>query len=103
MKFFLQKLAAPSIHAELAELKSTPSISRRQARQDEDHTSIMIQLFLVAAGVLLASYLYTRLTYVRSRQFAHIPQLPNHLLWGHLKSFNEFMTQGIHDRHPGML
>lgn len=63
----------------------------------------MFRLFLAAAGALLASYLYSRLRYLRSRQFAHIPQLPNHLLWGHLKTFGEFASQGIRDRHPGML
>lgn len=63
----------------------------------------MLRLFLAAAGALLASYLYWRLRYARSKQFAHIPQLPNHLLWGHLKAFDEFMKRGIHDRHPGML
>lgn len=63
----------------------------------------MFQILVVAAGVLLVSYLYKRLAYVRSRQFAHLPQLPNHLLWGHLKTFGEFMSRGIPDRHPGML
>lgn len=63
----------------------------------------MVQLGLVTAGVLLASYLYSRLRYVRGRQYAHIPQLPNHLLWGHLKSFGELMNRGVHDRHPGTL
>lgn len=63
----------------------------------------MFKLLLIAAGTLLASYLYTRLRYVRDRQYAHIPQLPNHLLWGHLKTFGEYMSRGIHDRHPGML
>ncbi|KAI1078328.1 cytochrome P450 [Whalleya microplaca] len=60
----------------------------------------MFRLFLIAAGTLLASYLYTRLRYARDRQYAHIPQLPNHILWGHLKTFGEFMSRGIHDRHP---
>lgn len=61
----------------------------------------MLKTFLIAAGVLVASYLYNRLKYLRGRQYAHIPQLPNHLLWGHLKTFGEYMSQGIHDRHPG--
>lgn len=60
----------------------------------------MFQLLLAAAGALLASFLYSRLRYLRSRQYAHIPQLPNHLLWGHLKAFGEFTSQGIRDRHP---
>ncbi|KAI0887011.1 cytochrome P450 [Annulohypoxylon maeteangense] len=60
----------------------------------------MIELFLFAIVALLFSYLYTKLKYLRLLQYAHIPQLPNHLLWGHLKTFGEFMQRGIHDRHP---
>ncbi|KAI0010842.1 cytochrome P450 [Xylariaceae sp. FL0662B] len=60
----------------------------------------MLELFLVAAAIILASYLYTQLRYIRFRQYAHIPQLPNHLLWGHLKVFGEFMHRGVLDRHP---
>lgn len=63
----------------------------------------MLKPFFIAASVLLASYLYSRLKYLRGRQYAHIPQLPNHLLWGHLKIFGEFMSRGTHDRHPGTL
>lgn len=63
----------------------------------------MLRLFLAAAVALAASYLFTRLKYMRGRQYAHIPQLPNHLLWGHLKVFGEFMSRGIYDRHPGKL
>ncbi|KAK6085044.1 sterigmatocystin biosynthesis P450 monooxygenase stcS-like protein 3 [Seiridium cupressi] len=62
----------------------------------------MFELFLIAAGTLLASYFYTKVRYMRNRQYARIPQLPNHLLWGHLKTLGEFMSRGIHDRHPGM-
>ncbi|KAI1396057.1 cytochrome P450 [Hypoxylon fuscum] len=60
----------------------------------------MFEIFLLAAATLLVSYLYTKLRYLRFRQYAHLPQLPNHLLWGHLKIFGEFMNRGIHDRHP---
>jgi hypothetical protein len=63
----------------------------------------MFEIFLIAIGTLLASYLYTKLSFARYKQYAHIPQLPNHLLWGHLKTFGEFTARGIHDRHPGML
>lgn len=61
----------------------------------------MFRLFLAAAGALLASCLYSRLRYLRSKQYAHIPQLPNHILWGHLETFGEFTSRGIRDRHPG--
>ncbi|KAI0843820.1 cytochrome P450 [Daldinia vernicosa] len=60
----------------------------------------MFELFLLAIATLLVSYLYARLRYWRLIQYAHIPQLPNHLLWGHLKVFGEFMYRGILDRHP---
>ncbi|KAI0378394.1 cytochrome P450 [Hypomontagnella monticulosa] len=60
----------------------------------------MINFFLFAIVAVLAPYLYTKLKYLRLTQYAHIPQLPNHLLWGHLKTFGEFMQRGIHDRHP---
>jgi hypothetical protein len=63
----------------------------------------MLELYLLATATLLVSYFYARLNYVRFRQYAHIPQLLNHLLWGHLKIFDEFIQRGICDRHPGML
>lgn len=63
----------------------------------------MLRLFLFAIVALLGSYLYTKLRFARFGQYAHIPQLPNHLLWGHLKVFGEFIHRGIHDRHPGMI
>ncbi|KAI1763246.1 cytochrome P450 [Hypoxylon sp. FL1150] len=60
----------------------------------------MFGLFVIAAAMLLASYLYIKLRYVRFEQYSHIPQLPSHLVWGHLQVFGEFMSRGIHDRHP---
>lgn len=61
----------------------------------------MFELLLVAAGTLLTSYIYLKLAYARHQQYAQIPQLPNHILWGHLKTFGEFTARGVHDRHPG--
>lgn len=61
----------------------------------------MIEIVLVAAGAILVSYLYTKLAFARQKQYAHIPQLPSHILWGHLKTFGEFTARGVHDRHPG--
>ncbi|KAI0425614.1 cytochrome P450 [Xylaria sp. FL1042] len=60
----------------------------------------MLNLIVFAGATLLASYLYFRLRYIRYSQYAHIPQLPNHLLWGHLKIFGELASRGIRDRHP---
>ncbi len=62
----------------------------------------MLGPVLLTAAVLLVSYLYSRLRYLRFKQYAHIPQLPSNLLLGHLKTFGEFMQRGIVDRHPGM-
>ncbi|KUJ12229.1 cytochrome P450 [Mollisia scopiformis] len=63
----------------------------------------MFELYLLAATTLLASYFYARLNYVRFSQYVHIPRLPNHLLWGHLQTFGEFMQRGIRDRHPDVI
>ncbi|KFA48316.1 hypothetical protein S40293_04497 [Stachybotrys chartarum IBT 40293] len=55
---------------------------------------------LLATATLLATYLFTRLRYLRYRQYAYLPQLPSNLLLGHLKAFGEFSQRGITDRHP---
>ncbi|KAJ8129228.1 hypothetical protein O1611_g4407 [Lasiodiplodia mahajangana] len=61
----------------------------------------MISMFLIAGATLLASYLYTRLRYIRFAQYAHIPQLPPNLLLGHLIiAFSESTKREIPDRHP---
>ncbi|RWA11130.1 hypothetical protein EKO27_g3956 [Xylaria grammica] len=60
----------------------------------------MLSLFIIAGTTLLASYFYTKLRYVRLTQYAHIPQLPPHRFWGHLKAFGELTQRGIPDRHP---
>ncbi|KAH9909534.1 cytochrome P450 [Xylariomycetidae sp. FL2044] len=59
----------------------------------------MLGIIVIAVSTVVASYLYSRLRYGRYTQYAHIPQLPNHLLWGHLKAFGEFTSRGIPDRH----
>ncbi|KAI1132888.1 cytochrome P450 [Nemania abortiva] len=60
----------------------------------------MLSLLLIAAATLLALYSYNRLRYLRFTQYAHIPQVPSHLLWGHLKALGEQTSRGIPDRHP---
>ncbi|KAH8879322.1 cytochrome P450 [Thozetella sp. PMI_491] len=60
----------------------------------------MFKSILFAAAALLASYLYSRLRYIRFKQYAYIPQLPSNLLLGHLKVFGEFLQRGRPDRHP---
>jgi hypothetical protein len=62
----------------------------------------MLKPVLLATATLFVSYLYSRLKYIRHKQYAHIPQLPNHIIWGHLKILADFMSRGVPDRHPGM-
>ncbi|KAK7953133.1 cytochrome P450 monooxygenase [Apiospora saccharicola] len=57
--------------------------------------------FAIAAVVIAATLLYQNLYYRRFQQFAHLPQLPPSLIWGHLKHFNDFTNRGKLDRHPG--
>ncbi|KAI0199111.1 cytochrome P450 [Astrocystis sublimbata] len=60
----------------------------------------MLRLLLFAGAVLLLTYLLTRLRHARFSQYAHIPQVPNHLIWGHLKIFGELSRRGVPaDRH----
>jgi len=61
----------------------------------------MLNPVLLAAATLLLSYLYTKVRYLRFKQYGHIPQLPTSILWGHLKTLGEFTKRGIHGRHPG--
>ncbi|KAI0107469.1 cytochrome P450 [Nemania sp. FL0031] len=60
----------------------------------------MFKLIVLTGAALLVSYLFSRLWYLRFTQYGHIPQLPSHLLWGHLKLFGEFTSRGVQDRHP---
>ncbi|KAM7191691.1 Cytochrome P450 [Rhypophila sp. PSN 637] len=65
----------------------------------------MLMPVLFTAATLLFSYLCTKVTklrYLRFAQYAHIPQLPTSLLWGHLKTLGEFTKRGINDRHPAL-
>ncbi|KAF4460676.1 cytochrome P450 [Fusarium albosuccineum] len=55
---------------------------------------------VVAALSLLVTYLYTTLRFKRFKQYAHLPQLPPSLLWGHMRVYDEFMKRGNKDRHP---
>ncbi|XXH02119.1 hypothetical protein Hte_008487 [Hypoxylon texense] len=55
---------------------------------------------VLAASLLLAAYLYTKLRYKRFQQYAGIPQLSPSLLLGHLKFMGDYLAQGPADRHP---
>ena len=59
------------------------------------------QAVAVASLLVLFTYLYSKLYYMRFKQNAHFPQLPPSLLFGHLTTFGKIMKQGHLDRHPG--
>ncbi|KAK4461333.1 cytochrome P450 [Cladorrhinum samala] len=66
----------------------------------------MLNPAVLAALSLLVPYLYSlyrRLHQKRFDQYATIPQLQNHLLFGHLKHMGEFMKQGAADAHPDII
>lgn len=56
---------------------------------------------VVAAAVLLVTYVYSQLRYKRFKQFAQFPQLPTSLMLGHLKYVDQFIRQGKLNGHPG--
>ncbi|KAI7786122.1 hypothetical protein LA080_004506 [Diaporthe eres] len=62
----------------------------------------MLAPLLAAIAVLVLTFTYRRLRYIRFQQYAHFPQLPSSLLLGHLKAFGEFMKASKPDAHPDM-
>ncbi|KAL1854832.1 hypothetical protein Daus18300_011348 [Diaporthe australafricana] len=62
----------------------------------------MLAPLLAAVAVLVLTFTYRRLRYIRFQQYAHFPQLPSSLLLGHLKAFGEFMKASKPDAHPDM-
>lgn len=60
-----------------------------------------VEALTIALLLVTATYLYINLYYKRFKQNAHLPHLPPSLLWGHLKTFDDFTKRGIRDRHPG--
>ncbi|KAI9167750.1 putative sterigmatocystin biosynthesis P450 monooxygenase stcS [Paramyrothecium foliicola] len=61
---------------------------------------LSLRAVIIATLCILVPYIYRRLRYLRFEQYAHIPQLPSNLLWGHIVTFGKFTKQGIADRHP---
>ncbi|KAH6695156.1 cytochrome P450 52A11 [Plectosphaerella plurivora] len=45
------------------------------------------------AAVGAAAYFYQRLSYLRLRQYAHLPQAKPHIFWGHLVAIDKFMRE----------
>lgn len=56
---------------------------------------------VVAAAVLIGTYLYSQLHYKRFKQYSQFPQLPSSLLLGHLKYLDQFIRSGKVNGHPG--
>ncbi|OTB07439.1 hypothetical protein M426DRAFT_20136 [Hypoxylon sp. CI-4A] len=63
-------------------------------------TTRSIGVLTIASLLVTATYLYIKLYSKRFKQNAHLPQLPPSLLWGHLRTFDDFTKRGIKDRHP---
>lgn len=62
----------------------------------------MLAPLLAAITVLVLSFTFRRLRYIRFQQYANFPQLPSSLLLGHLKAFGEFIKANKPDAHPDM-
>lgn len=60
-----------------------------------------VQALVVASLLTISIFLFTKLVEKRHKQFAHLPQLPTSLLWGHLQLFARYTKHGAQDRHPG--
>ncbi|KAI0165356.1 cytochrome P450 [Hypoxylon sp. FL1284] len=63
----------------------------------------MLKPILVAALLLLTTYLYNKLRYHRFHQHAKIPQMPPSLPFGHLKTLDALIKRGEPDRHPDVM
>ncbi|CAI6094657.1 unnamed protein product [Clonostachys chloroleuca] len=59
-----------------------------------------VQALVVASLLTISIFLFTKLVEKRHKQFAHLPQLPTSLLWGHLQLFAIYTKHGAQDRHP---
>ncbi|KAJ3546154.1 hypothetical protein NM208_g2144 [Fusarium decemcellulare] len=77
------------------------AVSKPNTAPFQQQYHIMVLIPIVAAALsLLVTYLYTTLRFKRFKQYAHLPQLPPSLLWGHMRVYDEFMKRGNKDRHP---
>ncbi|VUC21474.1 unnamed protein product [Clonostachys rosea] len=63
----------------------------------------MFNHLVLAALSLITTYLFIQLRYKRLQQFAHLPQLPPSLVWGHMIVYDEFSKRGKKDRHPDLV
>ena len=76
--------------------RTTQSLIEQSARE-------MPNTLLLAAVLVLLSYLYAKLRYKRFKQYASLPQLPPSLLLGHLGAFDEYNRRGPPAQHPDMI
>lgn len=53
----------------------------------------MIAPIVVAISLALLTYAYSKLRYARLQKWAHLPQLPPSLVWGHLRVFGEYVKR----------
>ncbi|KAH7304165.1 cytochrome P450 [Stachybotrys elegans] len=84
-------------------LHRTASILPTFLPTGETSPKMLIPALLIAASVVIAAHLYTRLRHKRFEQFAGFPQLPPSLIWGHMLAFDEFTKRGKQDRHPDLV
>ncbi|KAI0109157.1 cytochrome P450 [Nemania sp. FL0031] len=63
----------------------------------------MLKPAFIASFLVIATYLYLKLRQKRFRQYASLPQLPPTLLFGHLKTMNEYIRRGEADCHPDVI
>ncbi|KAI0454831.1 cytochrome P450 [Xylaria acuta] len=60
----------------------------------------MLMPLLLATLLLFVTYSYMKLRHKQFSQCACLPQLPPSLLFGHLKTIDEYIRRGAADRHP---
>ncbi|KAK0741392.1 cytochrome P450 [Schizothecium vesticola] len=63
----------------------------------------MATTLVLVALAALAVYLYNRVRHARLEQYREIPQLKSSLVWGHLKTMNDFLVRREPDRHPNYI
>ncbi|RTE84935.1 hypothetical protein BHE90_000370 [Fusarium euwallaceae] len=64
---------------------------------------MVLKPFAIAALSLLITYLFTKLRFKRFKQYAHLPQLPPSLIWGHMLVYDEISKHAQRDRHPDLI
>ncbi|KAM5377897.1 hypothetical protein ACJZ2D_004801 [Fusarium nematophilum] len=64
---------------------------------------MMLGQLVLAAMSLLITYLFMKLHFKRFKQYAHIPQLPPSLIWGHMLVYDKFSKRGPKDQHPDLI